>query len=75
MEVENVDGVYELYSWSCSGCDHTVHMAMSCASAVELPDYCLFIDPADAALAVAPLRALAGSEQAPRYAPRRVASA
>ncbi|ABD89194.1 hypothetical protein [Rhodopseudomonas palustris] len=74
MDVEHIDGVYELYSWSCSSCDHTVQMAMACSAVVELPDYCLFIEPADVATATAPLRAV-GSDQAPRYAPRRVASA
>ncbi len=75
MDVEQIDGVYELYSWSCSGCDHTIHMAIACSALVELPDYCLFSEPADVAVAAAPWQAVAGSDQAPRYAPRRVAAA
>ncbi|HEY0328602.1 MAG TPA: hypothetical protein VGC77_05825 [Rhodopseudomonas sp.] len=75
LDVEQIDGVYELYSWSCSDCDHTVHMAMACSSLIELPDYVLFTEPAEIASAVRPLPAMAGPDQAPRYAPRRVASA
>lgn len=55
MKVEDVDGVYEIYSWTCSDCGQGVKMAMAHAEAFQLPDYCLtFGDNAPAAHVVTP---------------------
>jgi hypothetical protein len=45
MRVEDVDGVYEIYSWTCSSCGERVDMAVACIDPMfELPDYCLMLD-------------------------------
>jgi transcription elongation factor Elf1 len=44
MKVEDVDGVYEIYSWTCESCGQHVEMAMGHAEAFQLPDYCLTFD-------------------------------
>jgi transcription elongation factor Elf1 len=53
MKIEDVDGVYEIYSWICESCGQHVEMAMGHAEAFQLPDYCLKFDDAAPARLVA----------------------
>lgn len=70
LQVEDVDGVYEIYSWTCSSCGERVDMAMANIDPMfELPDYCLMLDVEAAATPEA--HVVAQLSKAVRSAPRR----
>lgn len=48
MTVEEVDGIYKIYSWTCSSCGEHVDMAVAPEPQFELPDYCLVFGGNDA---------------------------
>ena len=70
LQVEDVDGVYEIYSWTCSSCGERVDMAMAnIDSMFELLAYCLMLDVEAAATPEA--HVVAQLSKAARSAPRR----
>ncbi|MGO3931178.1 hypothetical protein NP284_23040 [Rhodopseudomonas pseudopalustris] len=73
LNVENVDGVYEIYSWTCSSCGERVDMAVANIDPLfELPDYCLMLDVETAATPEP--HVVAALPKASRAAPRREAA-